>query len=214
LEPVHTNIIFRLMLKDKLFPNQKADEKVLLLLRRHWTVALALIIKYSLLLLAPMLLVAIEELFTPGLMARLDQGIFSHPLTIMVLSLYYLFVWIFFFHAWIDYYLDVWIVTNERVVNIEQKGLFSRSVSEIKLFRVQDVKAEVHGMIPTIFHYGEVTIQTAGSEIFAIFKEVPNPYEISRQVSKLVERNKKLHQHDLEPHQLEAKPEKNETKTV
>lgn len=202
------------MLKNKLFPNQKTDEKILMLLRRHWTLALAINVKYTIIMLLPFILIWLTSIFSPHTIDNLVTGTFSYPLTIMVLSLIYLFVWIFFFHAWIDYYLDVWIVTNERVVNIEQKGLFSRSVSEMKLFRVQDVKAEVHGIIPTIFHYGEVTIQTAGSEIFAIFKQVPAPYEVSQEVSKLVERNKKLHQHELAPQQPATEPEINETKTV
>lgn len=202
------------MLKNKLFPNQKTDEKILMLLRRHWTLALAINVKYTIIMLLPFILIWLTSIFSPHTIDNLVTGTFSYPLTIMVLSLIYLFVWIFFFHAWIDYYLDVWIVTNERVVNIEQKGLFSRSVSEMKLFRIQDVKAEVHGIVPTIFHYGEVTIQTAGSEIFAIFKQVPAPYEISQKISKLVERNKKLHQHELTPHQPAAEPKINETETV
>lgn len=202
------------MLKSILFPNQKTDEKVLILLRRHWTVALVITVKYVLFLLAPIFLIEIEELFSPGLIVRLSQGTLSYPLTVMVLSLYYLFVWILFFHAWIDYYLDVWLVTDERIVNVEQAGLFSRSISEIKLFRVQDVKAEVHGIIPTIFHFGEVTIQTAGSETFAIFKQVPSPYETSREISKLVERNKKLHQNDLADTSPKTEEKLDETKTV
>ncbi len=181
------------MLKKRLFPNQKLDEKILTILRRHWIIALLIGIKYIFFLLFPILVTIFMSSFFSENINKILSGTFSYPVLIMAFSLFYLFVWIFFFHAWIDYYLDVWIVTDKRIVNIEQRGLFSRTISELKLFRVQDVKAEVHGIIPTFFHYGEVTVQSAGNETFAIFKQVPRPYEVSREISKLVEHDKKIH---------------------
>ena len=117
----------------------------------------------------------------------------SYPLTVLVISSYFLFVWLLFFHAFIDYYLDVWIVTNQRIINIEQRGLFSRTVSEQKLYRVQDITSEVHGFFPTLVHYGDVFIQTAGEETRFVFKQVPHPYDIRKVIINLVEKYKKEH---------------------
>ena len=72
-----------------------------------------------------------------------------------------MFLWLYGFLLWIDYWLDVWIVTDERVINIEQKGLFSRSVSELHFYNVQDVTTSVRGVIPTLLNYGDVEVQTA-----------------------------------------------------
>lgn len=203
------------MLKKILFPNQQPNEKILTILRRHWTIALIIAIKYIIFLLFPILAMILLSSFFPTNINNILLGTFSHPILIMILSLFYLFVWIFFFHAWIDYYLDVWIVTDKRIVNIEQNGLFSRTISELKLFRVQDVKAEVHGIIPTFFHYGEVTVQSAGNETFAIFKQVPRPYETSREISKLVEHDKKNHPEISSENIInQANPNKDETISV
>jgi uncharacterized membrane protein YdbT with pleckstrin-like domain len=89
-----------------------------------------------------------------------------------------LIVWLYAFLIWIDYFFDVWIITNERVINIEQKGLFVRSVSELKFSRIQDVTSEVSGMIPTILNFGDVKVQTASEEDYFLFRRVPDPYHV------------------------------------
>lgn len=181
------------MLKNHFFPSQKPDEKIIMLRRRHWLIAATIILKYGLFLLAPIILYfLINNVFT-FVEIRLEQSLLAGPLLTLLLSLYYSLTWVLFWHAWIDYYLDVWIVTDKRIVNIKQKGLFSRSISEAKLYRIQDVQAEVHGLLPTFFHFGNVTIRTAGNETFAVFEQVPSPYETSREILKLVEYEKKHH---------------------
>ena len=89
-----------------------------------------------------------------------------------------LLVWLYAFLIWIDYFFDVWIITNERVINIEQKGLFVRTVSELKFSRIQDVTSEVSGMIPTILNFGDVKVQTASEEDYFLFRRVPDPYHV------------------------------------
>ena len=109
------------------------------------------------------------------------------------MSAYYLFIWLFFFHAFVDYYLDIWIVTDRRIVNIEQKGLFAREVSEQKLFRIQDVTSELKGIIPTFLNFGTVYIQTAAEEPRFVFKQIPDPGRVAQTIIKLVEENKRFH---------------------
>ncbi|MDQ5961473.1 MAG: hypothetical protein QG581_394 [Patescibacteria group bacterium] len=86
--------------------------------------------------------------------------------------------WIYAFLIWIDVWFDTWIITSDRIINIEQHGLFSREVSELKLARVQDVSVEVHGFFQTFLNYGDVHIQTAGEEDRFQFRSVPDPYGV------------------------------------
>jgi uncharacterized membrane protein YdbT with pleckstrin-like domain len=90
----------------------------------------------------------------------------------------------------LDYYLDVWIVTNYRVIGVEQRGLFNRVVAEYKLFRIQDVLAEQKGFFSTVVDYGNVHIQTAGEQEVIQFKQIPNPNYIARELIRLIEVNK------------------------
>lgn len=107
-----------------------------------------------------------------------------------------MFIWILFFILWIDYYFDVWIVTNKRIVNINQKGLFVRNVSELELENIQDITTEVKGVIPTFLNYGDVFIQTAAEKERFVFQNVPDPYKVKDLIMNLQE--KMEHQEDTE----------------
>ncbi|MBI5766041.1 PH domain-containing protein [Candidatus Falkowbacteria bacterium] len=100
---------------------------------------------------------------------------------------------VFAFTFWTTTYLDVWTITTERIINREQNGLFNRVVSELDLYRVQDVTAEQKGFFATIFHYGDVYIQSAGEKERFVFKQIANPYSIAKMVQRLDEKAKINH---------------------
>lgn len=171
----------------KYFPDRRPEEEVVLLLRRHWSTTL----RHFLLLVAefflPLVVIFAFLNFTSYVFEKND------PLTIIIVlaaSTYYLYIWLFFFHHWLDYYLDVWVVTNQRILNIEQEGLFSRTISELNLEKIQDVTSEVKGKLATVLDFGDVHIQTAAEEKRFIFEEIPNPRQV---VAKIIE----LHQSSL-----------------
>jgi uncharacterized membrane protein YdbT with pleckstrin-like domain len=170
-------------------PNQREFEKTMFALRRHWIVPVAIIFIFLILAAIPVAFYFLVIETNP----QLIQGAVSYPLFVLGVSAYYLAIWLFFFNSMIDYYLDVWIITNERIIVIEQKGLFSRTIAEVKLYRIQDVKAEVHGIIPTIFDFGEITVQTAAEEMHFSFKQVPEPYQVSRKILEVVESDREKH---------------------
>lgn len=78
--------------------------------------------------------------------------------------LWILFLWVGFFVAWTNYSLDLWILTNERLVDVEQLGLFSRSVATLELSQVEDVTIETHGIWDELLRSGTVKVQTAGTK--------------------------------------------------
>lgn len=169
------------------------NEEVLMFLRRDKWVLMKMAVFYGFLLLLPVIIYIIMDLVLFSVLQDLFAGEISRPIIVMAASIYYLYVWIFLFRAWLDYYLDVWFVTTERIVTIDQRGLFSRTIAEQKLFRIQDVHAEVHGIIPTLLDFGDVTVQTAATEVVFRFKEVPSPHQIARNIVQLAEWDKKNH---------------------
>ena len=167
-------------------PNQLPEEKIIKIVRRDAFILLKRILLFLFLIIMPLIvfyfliMVQTSELFGPA----------GFPLLVLAASAYYLFTWLFFFFTFIDYYLDVWIVTNERIIDIEQQGFFSRVIAEQKLFRIQDVTSEVRGIFQTMVRFGDVYVQTAGSKERFHFDDVSNPDEVRDLIIKLVERKK------------------------
>jgi Bacterial PH domain len=162
------------------FPNQHENEDVLRVIHRHWFNILThffVILVFSFLLVASFL--AFPLLF-PEMLNTANARLF-----LFVENTFFIFIWLFGFLLWIDYYFDVWIITNERIINIEQKGLFVRHISELNFANVQDVTATVEGILPTVLNYGDVSVQTAGAENHFLFRQVGDPYKIKDMVMNL-----------------------------
>jgi len=140
----------------------------------------------ALMLLVPLPLLWFGRQYFPELLATE----IIRAIVVVFMSIYYLMVWLLFFTSFIDLYLDVWIITNKRIVNIEQKGLFSRVESEHQLDVIQDITTEVHGIGPTLFNFGDLLVQTAGENQRVVFKQIPEPYYVKKIISDLVENNK------------------------
>lgn len=155
-------------------------EEIIRIIHRHWfnifqqflIIIVVAILLFSGLFIFPRLFPAFQE---PEL----------YPLFIFLETTFALLVWIYAFLIWVDYFFDVWIITSERVVNIEQKGLFMRGVSELKYSKIQDVTSEVEGFFPTVLNYGDVHVQTAGEEARFIFRQIPDPYGIKNIIMEL-----------------------------
>ncbi len=176
------------MLNLKNLPNQQRDEKTVLFLRRHWIELLQIALYFIVLTGVPIgFLFLLNEISTQS-----PAGYWPQILTLL-LSCYAFCVIIITMTQFTDFYLDTWIVTNERIINIEQKGLFSRIVSELHLNQVQDVTSETHGFLPTMLSYGNVYIQTAGTRERFNFKTVDNPDEVKKIITRLVEEDKRRH---------------------
>lgn len=158
------------------FPSQRPNEKLILLVRRHWTRIVYYITKLVGGAIIPIILFIF---FFYAIDFEITSDLSSMIMTFAI-SVYYLFIFLFFLHDFIDYQLDVWVVTDQRIINIEQEGLFNRVVSSQSIERVQDVTSEVKGKVATFLDYGNVYIQTAGEEQRFVFEEVPNPAKIMK----------------------------------
>lgn len=153
-------------------------EKIALVIHRHWFVmARTVVVFFILILIPPAVLSSL-----PILTERFDPLVVE-PATNFFLSLYIMVLFIFLFLLWMDYYLDMWIITNSRIIDVEQKGLFNRQISEIPLQHVQDVTIEVRGFIETFLKFGRIRIQTAGEREFTI-NFVPHLYEAKEVIIK------------------------------
>jgi uncharacterized membrane protein YdbT with pleckstrin-like domain len=97
-----------------------------------------------------------------------------------------MFVINMFFVGWLDYYLDAAIITNERIVDIDQNGLFNRTVSELHFSKIQDATGMCQGILQNVLDFGDVHVQTAGAAREFNIDKVPRPYKIAKLIIPLI----------------------------
>ncbi|HPN54732.1 MAG TPA: PH domain-containing protein [Candidatus Moranbacteria bacterium] len=166
------------------FKDLEKNETIINVLHRHW---FYLLLQYIIVIAVMVIFMAgifVLPALYPDFLKELDPALTSFGINFFILAL-----WIYSFMIWIDYYFDIWIITSERIINIEQKGLFSRKASELRFRKIQDVTTEVVGFLPTIFNYGDVKIQTAGEQNEFIFRTIPDPYIIKNVIMDLQKKN-------------------------
>jgi hypothetical protein len=91
--------------------------------------------------------------------------------------------WILFFVAWTNYYLDILVVTNKRVIDIQQIGLFARDVAEIRTENIEDLRVEIVGPIASLLHFGNLHIQSAGESREFVMRNIPDPHKVREAIS-------------------------------
>lgn len=155
------------------FDGQKSDEKVILMLHRHWATLAWPIFTTSILFLFPIFVwiwlfvrfVSVQFLAPYAFIF----GLFWCGIGLLTLA-----------YRWFDWHWDRYIVSDQRVIDIDQNGLFHREVHETSLAHVQEVYYEVKGILATLLNYGNVQVLTGGPSGDLVFENVAEPKEVQR----------------------------------
>ncbi len=157
------------------FETQEKEEKVILFLRRHWLTNIPWIAIVFLAFLAPFSLTKVPLLeFLP---ARFQL------VTVMI---WILMILGFIFDRFLSWYFNVFIITDERVVDVDFFSLVYREISQAKIANIQDVTYKSGGLFRTIFDYGDVFIQTAAEKLTVECESVPQPSKVVKILNKLI----------------------------
>ncbi len=155
------------------------NEKLIKVFRKHWLVVV--------LDLLPLFVVAIVPLFLFSFL----RDTFFFDISLRNAYLVFLFYSFFFFFFWIvssmiclDFYLDIWVLTDKSLIDVEQKGLFSREISNLRLDNIQDIKVEVSGILNTLLHIGDIHVQTASTKREFVIYKVSEPNLVKELINK------------------------------
>ncbi len=89
-----------------------------------------------------------------------------------------------FLRAFYMFKESVCVITNGRIINVEQGGFVKRKITETEIDRIQDIASQTDGLLRMMFKFGDVIIRTAGSsdgkEIR--IKNIAKPYEIQQKI--------------------------------
>lgn len=153
----------------KYFADQFDDEEMLYLFRKHPIIMRKALIFGSLFLLAgvvPSLIWPTFQVFFGGL----ALGFILFALTL--------------FYSWIGWYFTVYIVTNQRFIQISQKGLWNRSVVDIGVDKIQTVSYQVKGIEQSLLGFGTIVIQTYVGEL--VIHHVHHPRSTQKRLTHIL----------------------------
>ncbi len=156
---------YNTLMAEKHFPDQFDDEEVLFVFRKH-----PIVMRRGLILgLMALLLGTVPALFNPqysvyfiGLLCGLGVGL------------------ILFLPSWIAWWFSVFIVTDQRLIQITQKGLFHRSVIDMGLSQIQMVNYQVAGLQETLLGFGTIMMQTFVGDL--VINEIHHPAAIQKKL--------------------------------
>lgn len=152
--------------------NKRAGEEIISVVRRHW------IFLFGAIKIILILIFAIIIFYILYNMDNINSEIF----------LWATFIFIIFIITVIAYYLFLWkndlyILTNYRLIDIDQHELFRKSVHETELENIQEVTFKIRGILHTIFKIGDVVVKTAGPQNDIILEDVANPHLIQCEIT-------------------------------
>ena len=152
------------------------DEQIICEVKRHpiglvgnyVTAAFALIVMAVLVVLIPHFVTDVSTQIKSLLL--LGFGV------MMALTLLFLYI------ATVIYHNNRWIVTSDSITQVTQTGLLRKQVSQLSLANLEDVTSESNGLLPNMFHYGVLKVESAGERAKFTFPYCPMPNKCAREI--------------------------------
>ncbi len=173
--------------------NLDPDEHVILEVRRHWFIFFVHAIGLFFCAFIPFMFFTLIEFLAPQLISNISIPGNSSAFFLFLYTLWLLVLWISFFIDWTKYYLDVWYVTEKRIVAIDQRHIFNRGISNLRFDKIQDVTIEVKGFIATFLNFGNIKVQTASEDNYDFsMATVRNPERVRKVIFDQHNKNSEL----------------------
>lgn len=148
------------------FPGQHPEEKVELVFRQH-----PVVMRHPLIYGMLAILVGLGPLLAWPLSNLALQIALIMPLLVIV----------YWFYHWVGWYYSVYIVTDQRLIDIRQKGFFNRRVNEVGFDKVQSINYHINGLQASLLKFGDITVQTYTSNW--VLKSIHHPEEVHSQIA-------------------------------
>lgn len=153
----------------KHFDDQLDGEEVLFVFRKH-----PIIMRKGLVVgMVALMLSVVPSLFIP-----------EYYILFGGLALGFVLCFLIILPSWITWHFSVFVITDKRLLQITQKGLWSKSVVDIGLNQIQMVNYQVAGFNETVLGFGTIMMQTYVGDL--VIHEVHHPEKIQRKVLEIL----------------------------
>jgi hypothetical protein len=163
------------------FETQEEEEQVVLFMRQH------LIVNVPWVVIAIILIIAPTVVF-PLLQTMIGASLVVPTGYMLVGTLFwYVGTFGFILAKFLGWFFNIYIVTNERIVDIDFYYLLYKNFSQAELNKIQDLSFSSGGVFASLFNYGNVIVQTAGESPNLEFNKVPYPDRVVETIRNLTE---------------------------
>jgi hypothetical protein len=164
------------------FETQEKTEKVILFLRQHFIVNVPWIVGTTLLFIAP-------TVIFPILFRALSLNMaFPAAYYVVGTMFWYLATFGFALSSFIGWFFNIYIVTNERIVDIDFFYLLYKKFSQAELTKIQDINYTSGGILAAMFNFGNIVVETAGEAPNIDLELIPFPEKVVETIRGLMER--------------------------
>ncbi len=163
------------------FEDIEEDEKILLFLRRHFITNAHWILITFILSIIPILIFTFNPNFSVFSFLNLPTRFI-----VIFTIFYYLIVLTYLFVNYITWYFNIALITNKRVIDVNFADLVYKNVSATKISLIQDASYKQIGVIGSLFDFGEVLLQTAGTVDNFIFEFAEKPERVVQIIERLI----------------------------
>lgn len=156
------------------FETRESEEEVILFLRQHPIT------------LVPKALIAVLMILAPSILSIFPILSFL-PASFQLIAVlgWYLITTAFILESFLTWFFNVYLITDERIVDIDFYNLIYKEVSDANIDKIQDVTYKMGGVVRTVFNYGDVLIQTASEVPNFEFLAVPMPDKVATVLQEL-----------------------------
>ena len=166
-----------MFMSNKYFDGQHDDEEVRFVFRHHPVVMRKGLIFGSLALL-------VGPLYSAGLVFFRPNQVVTMTFFWGSFALSFILFMIILLPSWIFWYFSVYIVTNQRFIQVKQRGFFNRSVVDVGLEKIQSVNYQIAGLQETMLGFGTIVLQSAVGSL--ALEEIHKPAEVHEKIIKII----------------------------
>lgn len=164
------------------FLDQEDNEYIELLLRRHPITNI------------PWVFSALLAILVPPILFRIGPtlGVVNFPtlpfnLLVAATGIWYLLILAYILENFLHWYFNIYIVSNEHLIEIRFANLLSRNITSVLLDDIQSSSSFIGGIFRSLFNYGDVIIETAAERQRIEFFSVPRPDFVADRIRDLQE---------------------------
>ncbi len=148
-------------------------EKLFHTIHRHWITVQAQMVK-----------IALFGYVVPALVMLFITGL-TGPVALMMYGWFFI-SFCYSLYAFLDWYLDAWLITDVSIIDTRWDGFFKQSSSRIDYESIESVDIEMKGIKQSILNYGKICLVRASNNEIKM-NYVHNPQLASTWITRVMQ---------------------------